>query len=308
MPARLPPLNSLRAFEAAARHLSFRKAASELHVTPAAISHQVKALERSLGLPLFRRVTRGLELTDAARASLGRLREGFEALADAVHLMRAHTGVSTITVGAAPSFAGKWLVPRIQSFVTAYPDIDVRVVAGMNFVDDRQDASRPDSGDADIAIRFGTGLYPEHRADKLFSVAAAPMCSPRLLEGAHPLRTPADLRHHALLHDDTIRSEYGGATWKDWLDAAGVEGVDVSRGPHFNHASLGLDAAIDGMGVVLSYPVLASADLAAGRLVMPFEISVPLAYAYYLVCAEAPVEKPAITAFRNWITAEAAAG
>lgn len=307
MPARLPPLNSLRAFEAAARLLSFRKAAAELHVTPAAISHQVKSLEQSLGVQLFRRVTRGLELTDVAQGSLARLRDGFDALGDAVELMRAQPQLRMITVGAAPSFAGKWLVPRIQRFVSAYPEIDLRVAAGINFIDDGHDGARPDFAGADIAIRFGTGRYPDHRADKLFSVRAVPMCSPRLLNGAHPLRTPDDLRHHALLHDDTIRSEAGGASWKVWLEAAGVQGVDATRGPHFNNASLGLDAAIDGMGVVLGYPVLAAADLAAGRLVAPFELSVPLAYAYYLVCAEESVGKPAIAAFRTWITAEAQA-
>jgi len=305
MNVRLPPLNSLRAFEAAARHLSFRKAADELHVTPAAISHQIKALEQSLGTRLFRRMARGLELTEAAQGCLARLRQGFEALADAVDSVRVRKPVQTITVGAAPSFAGRWLVPRIQRFVSANPDIDLRVAAGMNFVDDRTDVLRPDFDGADIAIRFGTGRYPDHRSDKLFSVAAVPMCSPRLLQGPHPLKTPADLRHHALLHDDTIRSELGGATWKAWLEAAGVGDVDVTRGPHFNNAALGLDAAVDGMGVVLSYPVLASADLAAGRLVAPFELSMPLAYSYYLVCPESTVEQAAIAAFRHWITAEA---
>ena len=303
--ARLPPLNSLRAFEAAARHLSFRKAAAELHVTPGAISHQIKALEQHLGTPLFKRMARGLELTDAAQGCLGKLREGFDALAEAVELVRARKAVQTITVGAAPSFAGRWLVPRIQRFVAAHPDIDLRVAAGMNFVDDRPDISRPDFDGADIAIRFGTGRYPDFRADKLFSVTAVPMCSPRLLQGHHPLRTPADLRHQVLLHDDTIRSEIGGASWKAWLEAAGVEGVDVTRGPHFNNSSLGLDAAVDGMGVVLSYPVLALADLAGGRLVAPFELSVPLPYSYYLVCPEIAAEQPAIAAFRHWITAEA---
>lgn len=308
MPARLPPLNALRAFEAAARHLSFRKAAEELHVTPAAISHQIKALEENLGVKLFRRVARGLELTGVAEACLMTLREGFDSLAGAVELIRSRTRVRTITVGAAPSFAGKWLVPRIQRFVTAFPDIDVRIAAGMNFVDGRQDASRPEFNDADIAIRFGTGRYPGFRADKLFSVAATPMCSPRLLQGEHPLRRPADLRHHALLHDDTLPFDDGGANWTMWLDAAGVDGVDVTRGPHFNHASLGLDAAIDGMGVVLSYPVLASADLAAGRLVMPFDLSVPLNVAYYVVCPETSADQPAIAAFRQWIFAQANAG
>ena len=179
MPARLPPLNALRAFEAAARHLSFRKAAEELHVTPAAISHQIKALEENLGVKLFRRVARGLELTGVAEACLLRLREGFDSLAEAVELIRSRTRVRTITVGAAPSFAGKWLVPRIQRFVTAFPDIDVRIAAGMNFVDGRQDASRPEFNDADIAIRFGTGRYPGYRADKLFSGPPPPRGPPR---------------------------------------------------------------------------------------------------------------------------------
>jgi LysR family glycine cleavage system transcriptional activator len=307
MPARLPPLNALRAFEAAARHLSISRAAAELHVTPAAVSHQIRGLEQSLGIKLFRRLARGLEPTEAAQACLGKLRAGFAAMTEAVDLVRAHTQIQSITVGAAPSFADKWLVPRIQGFVSAYPDIDLRVEAGVDFIDDRQDGARRGFDGADIAIRFGTGHYPGCRADKLFPVAAAPMCSPRLLQGEHPLRTPADLSYYTLLHDDTIRAEHGGASWKMWLDAAGVEGVDVARGPHFNHASLGLDAAIDGMGVVLGYPVLASADLAAGRLVMPFDFSVPLGYAYYLVCADAVAGQPAIAAFREWITAEARA-
>jgi len=307
MPARLPPLNALRAFEAAARHLSISRAAAELHVTPAAVSHQIRALEHSLGIKLFRRLARGLEPTEAAHACLGKLRAGFAAMAEAVDLVRAHTRVQRITVGAAPSFADKWLVPRIHRFVSAYPDIDLRVAAGMNFIDERAEGSRPDFGGADIAIRFGTGDYPDCKAEKLFSVAAVPMCSPRLLRGAHPLRTPADLRHHSLLHDDTIRTEHGGASWEMWLEAAGVQGVDVTRGLHFNHASLGLDAAIDGIGVVLGYPVLAAADIAAGRLLMPFDFGVPLAHAYYLVSAEVDAAQPAIAAFRAWITAEARA-
>ena len=308
MPDRLPPLNSLRAFEAAARHLSIRKAAGELHVTPAAVSHQIKALEEGLGFKLFRRLPGGLELTEAASAGLSAMRAGFDGLAQAVDLMRAQVHVRTLTVGAAPSFAGKWLVPRIQRFVSAYPDIDLRVSAGMNFIDDRLEGGRPEFASADIAIRFGTGRYEGYRADKLFSVAAVPMCSPRLLQGEHPLRVPADLRHHALLHDDTIRSEDGGASWKTWLEMAGVEGVDATRGPHFSHASMGLDAAVDGVGVVLGYPVLASADLASGKLIIPFALSVPLAYSYYLVSPEAAVGQPAIVAFRNWITAEAREG
>lgn len=302
---RLPPLNALRAFESAARLLSFRKAADELHVTPAAISHQIKGLEEHLGIKLFRRKANGLELTRAAQNSVARLRGGFEMLAGAIELIRtdtrADTGVSTLVVGAPPSFAAKWLVPRIQHFVSAYPNIDLRVTADSGFIDGQLGVMRHEPQHPHIAIRFGAGRHPGQRVEKLFSVEAVPMCSPRLLAGEFPLRTPADLRHHALLHDDTIHAADGGANWQTWLDAAGEKRVDFTRGPHFNHASLGLDAAIDAMGVVLSYPVLAEADLAAGRLVMPFDIRVPLSNAYFVVCPEYSAESFAVAAFRRWI-------
>ena len=223
----LPPLNSLRAFEAAARHRSIRKAALELHVTPAAISQQVKGLEGYLGVRLFRRAGGGLILTQEAEASVAKLREGFIALAGAVDLMHTPKQIERIRIGAAPSFAGKWLSPRIQGFFATFPDTDVRIAADAKFIDPRQaDAgsafqrSLAAAGGFDIAIRFGTGNYPGWRVDKLFDVVAMPLCSPRLLEGAHPLRTVADLRHHNLLHDDTISAEQGGIGWNVWLHAA----------------------------------------------------------------------------------------
>src|SRR5208283_4999597 len=242
MPNRLPPLSALRAFEAAARHMSFRRAADELNVTPAAISHQVKALEDYLGIKLFRRLVRGLELTATAESCIDKLRDGFDALANAVELMRTHQAAGRLEVGIAPSLAVKWLVPRINGFVSAHPDVDVRIAASSGMIDGRRDAApRRASADQDdpyIAIRFGMGDHPGCRVDRLFSVTVLPMCSTRLLAGAHPLRHPGDLRHHTLLHYDASHSDGGGASWKTWLDAAGVEGVDVSRGPHFNHAVL----------------------------------------------------------------------
>lgn len=309
--SRLPPLNSLRAFEAAARYSNFRKAADELHVTPAAVSHQVKTLEDYLGVRLFRRRARALELTAAARACLPRLREGFDALAAAAALIRTHSGRETLTVKVAPSFAVKWLGRRIDRFVVAYPDIDVHIDASPRAIDGRPDdgaertgwSALPGAGD--VAIRFGTGRYPGCRADKLFSVAVTPMCAPQLVKSGPPLREPEDLRHHTLLHDDTLDFDDGRSKWEMWLNAAGVEDMNVTRGPHFNHAALALEAAIDGSGIVLSYPLLASADLAAGRLVMPFALAIPLDPAYYVVCAEPIADQPKVTAFRDWLFEEA---
>jgi LysR family glycine cleavage system transcriptional activator len=308
-PSHLPPLNSLRAFEAAARHANFRKAADELHVTPAAVSHQVKALEDHLGIQLFYRQARSLALTPAAQACLPRLREGFDALASAAELIRTGARRETLLLEVAPSFAVKWLGRRIDRFVCAYPDIDVHIEAKPQTIDGRPgdgaiaDESSPLRSNS-VAIRFGTGQYPGCRSEKLFSVAVTPMCAPSLLKDRRPLRRPEDLRHHTLLHDDTLDFNDGRSKWEMWLAAAGVEGVDLTRGPHFNHAALALDAAADEVGVVLSYPLLAAADLAAGRLVAPFALAVPLDRAYYLVCQEQSAGLHAVTAFREWLFEE----
>ena len=319
VPKPLPPLNALRAFEAAARHRSMRDAALELHVTPAAVSQQVKSLEDYLGVQLFRRAGRGLILTAEAQASVARLREGFDALAGAVDLMQSPGASACVRIGAAPSFAGKWLAPRIHGFCSAFPDVDVRIEADARFIDGRQvshsisqrasqaapqDASQG-NGEVDIAIRFGSGSYPGWRVDKLFDVTATPLCSARLLEGPHPLRTPADLRHHALLHDDTIAADQGGIDWEAWLKAAGVHDIDTARGAHFNHAVLGLEAAIDGAGVVLSYPVLASSDLASGRLVAPFAFEVDVGAAYFALSPDNAEPVGTVAAFRDWLIDEA---
>ena len=309
MSERLPPLNSLRAFETAARHLSFRKAAEELHVTPAAISHQIKLLEDQLGVALFRRLTRAIELTEVGRSFLPKLREGFDAIAQAVERVRAHGRADALTVNVPPSFATKWLMPRLHRFVTANPDIDIRILASMRLMDaSRQDfpeAADGQSVDAEIDIRFGTGRYPRSRVDLLFPVSVTPLCSPSLLKGMRPLSKPSDLRYHVLLHDDTLYLSDERPNWEQWLKAAGAAGVDPSRGPHFNHSILGLEAAVDGLGVVLGVKELAAHDLAAGRLVAPFELSLAMKSAYYLVSAESSAERPKVVVFRNWLLEEA---
>ncbi len=304
------PFSALRVFESAARHLSFKRAAEELFITPAAVSQQIKTLEHQLGVKLFNRHSRGLSLTDEARAGLPGLSAGFEQLIEAVEQIRGAGGSASLTVWMAPSFAAKWLVPRLDRFYAAHPEIDLTVTASRNLIDTRTSSSgipaenfKRDS--VDVAIRFGKGDYPGCRVDKLFSVTAIPLCSPRLLEGEHPLRCPGDLRYQTLLHDDTAYE--GRPDWSTWLEAAGVDDVDAKHGIHFNHVNLALTAAAEGQGVVLSIDALASDDIAAGRLVMPFDIALPLEYAYYLITREDRTDHPQTLQFRDWIIAEARA-
>ena len=314
MTARLPPLNALKAFEATARHLSVKKAAAELNVTPAAVSHQIKALEDYLGVRLFHRRNRALELTEAARAFLPKLREGFDNLAQAVERLRAHKGGGMLTVSAPPSFAARWLMPRLHRFIEAHPEIDVRISARVRqpAVHGRGTAAERATldawlADSDVAILYGRGDYPGLSVDKVMALAITPICSPRLVtDPAHPLVRPRDLKHHLLLHDDTGDAYDGVSFWEVWLKAAGVEDVDLRRGPHFSHAVLAFEAAVEGHGVVATMPVLAESDLHAARLVTPFALRVPLASAYYLVCGKEVANRPAVAGFRKWLLAEAA--
>ena len=306
-----PPLTALRAFESAGRHLSFCKAAAELHVTPAAISHQIKLLEDQLGVPLFRRFPRAIELTEAGRNFLPKLSEGFDRLAEAVRTVRAFQKSGRLAVNVPPSFAAKWLMPRLHRFVNNFPDIDVRISATMRQVDlCRQNGAHTIVGDneraddADISVRYGTGDYPNRQVQKLFKVSFTPLCNPRLMDGQRPLRKPADLRHYTLLHDDLPDISEGWANWAQWLHAAGADGIEANRGPHFSHPTLGLDAAIDGAGVVLGAKELATFDLAAKRLVAPFDLSVETGSAYYVLTSGSQVDDPKVAAFRDWLVDE----
>jgi LysR family glycine cleavage system transcriptional activator len=313
MTERLPPLNALKAFESAARHLSLKRAAQELSVTPAAISHQVKSLEDYLGIRLFRRLNRGLELTPVARAALPKLSEGFDSLAQAVVSMQPQPDSGQVTVSVAPSFAARWLMPRLHRFFAAYPEVDVRISARTRLLAKRGRDNAVERAtienwllESDLAILYGHGDYPGYRVDKLLSLTVAPICSPQLAHGEHPLRRPPDLVHHALVHDDSGSRYDGVAFWDVWLKAAGVEGIDTSRGSHFSQPVLALEAASDALGVVATFPVLAVAELAAGRLILPFELQVPLQSAYYMVCSDTAALRPVVAAFRDWLLAEAA--
>ena len=295
MARRIPPLTALRTFEAAGRHLSFTKAADELHVTQAAVSHQVKSLEEYLGLKLFRHLNRTLLLTDAGQLYLPPLTDAFEGIDRATHRLRRQLGRAPLTVSVLPSFAAGWLVPRLGRFRQRCPDVDLRIDPTEVLTDFRRD-------DVDLGIRYGRGSYPGLRADRLMREEFFPVCSPRLLEGSIPLRDPADLVHHTLLHDEAT------VDWRTWLLAAGVEGVDAERGITVTDSSMLLRAAIAGQGVALARSVLAADEIASGRLVRPFDVDVPAEFAYYLVYPEESADRPAVAAFREWILEEARAG
>jgi LysR family glycine cleavage system transcriptional activator len=296
---RLPPLNALRAFEASARHLSFTRAADELAVTPAAVSHQVKALEDLLGVTLFRRTKRALLLTDEAQAVLPGIRDGFERLLGAVEQLNAVGRSGVLTVSLAPSFAVKWLLPRLDRFQAAHPEIDVRVAASMELVDFSV-------GDVDLAIRYGAGGYADLAVEHLIGDTVYPVCSPDLLKGPNALTSPDRLRQHVLLHDDSPDGDETCPTWPMWLKAAGIAGVEAARGPRFNQSSLVLEAAILGRGVALAKSTLADADVAAGRLVRPFDVTVPVNFAYYVVYPETKAALPKVRLFHDWLRQEAA--
>jgi len=288
----LPPLNALRAFEAAARHLSFTRAAEELNVTQAAVSHQIKALEERLGVTLFKRMNRTLLLTDVGQAYLPAVREAFDGLARATALLLKRDRTGALTVSVLPSFAAKWLVPRLGQFRDQHPEIDVRLSTDHHMVDLGRE-------DVDMAIRYGQGDYPGLDSVRFLNEDVFPVCSPLLLQGRHPLLRPDDLRYHTLLHDD-FRID-----WRLWLLAAGVKDVDPDRGPAFTDSSMVVQAAVEGQGVALARSVLAAADLVSGRLVKPFDVSMPARWAYYLVCPLPTRENPKIVAFRSWLLAEA---
>lgn len=309
---RPPPLNALRAFEAAARHLSFKKAALELHVTPGAVSHQVKLLEGYLGVALFRRLTRALELTAAAQAMLPKVRGGLDSLVEAVEMARVRRGHLTLAVVAPPNFAARWLIPRLSRFTDAHPELDLHLASSPTAIDTGDEvhevpSTEEDTGAPVAMVRFGDGRYPGSRVDEVFSAVYVPACSPKVLARGRPLRTPQDLRFHTLVHDDTEMEEGAKPTWGDWLQSVGVTDVDASRGPRFSNASLAFEAALEGMGVALVMKPLVSAEIESGRLVVPFDIAAPATFAYYLVTREASANVPAVKAFREWLLAESAA-
>ena len=293
---KLPTLKALRAFEAAARHGNFSRAADELHVTHAAISHQVKALEEEAGVALFHRTGRAVELTDAGRALLPQLTLAFDQMSDAWAQVRGETG-GPVTVSVEPSFAARWLVLRLGRFNRAHADIQLRLVPSSEITDFERE-------DVDIGIRYGLGGWEGVVCERLFEATVYPVCAPDFKKWAsdigRPLNRPSDLRYHTLLHEETVQH------WQDWLAAAGVELEPwTARGPLFAEASLALQAAAAAQGVALGNDPLAMGDITQGRLVRLFDLETPDEEAYWLVYPERSARKTKVQAFRNWIREEA---
>ena len=291
----LPPLNALRAFEATARNLSFSKAAQELHVTPAALSHQIRGLEEQLGLKLFHRRARAIELTDAGRLIYPGIHTGFETIREAVERLDRSYHDRVLVVSSTPGLTAKWLVPRLYKFLSLHPEVETRITASVAYANFTTD-------DVNIGIRLSSGVHPDLYVEKLSDEWLLPLCSPRLLDGEHPLQRPQDLKHFPLIQVDLPGIV---PTWSDWMRMAGVEGIDSTRGLRLNVADHALDAASEGMGVVLAYKMVASRDIALKRLVVPFgpEIQLP-GRAYYFVCAKGQETRAPIKAFRDWVFAE----
>jgi len=292
MATRLPPLNALRTFEAAARHLSFTKAAEELFVTQAAVSHQIKSLEEHLGAPLFRRLNRRLVLTDEGQLLLPSVRRAFDELMAGVERVRECCAGGTLSISTTPSIGANWLASRIGRFQALHPEFEVRLSTTARLVEFTREG-------IDCGVRYGFGDWPGLRADRLFGANLRPVCSPELLDGPQPLRRPEDLKRHTLLHalDDVD-------DWRLWLRAAGVEGIDPTRGPKFDSIPLALQAAASGAGVAIARGELHTDD---GRLITPFDIELPGECAYYFVAPELSADQPKVALFREWILAEAQA-
>jgi len=295
MSSRLPPLNALRAFDAAARHLSFTRAAEELHVTQAAVSHQIRALEEHLDVALFTRKTRALELTSDGERYHPGVRAAFERLVRATEELRHTDSRGRLAVSVMPSFAARWLVPRMGRFQAAHPEIDLFIAPSREIVDfDREPV--------DVAIRYTNRAFPTLSTERLMSDEMYPVCAPSLVDAQGGELKPDDLRTMTLLHDE------GSIDWETWLREQRISGIDASRGPVFIDSSMLIQAAIDGLGVALARRVLVADEINAGRLVRPFLAGLPnhQKFAYYFVCPERTADMPKIEAFRSWLLTECA--
>jgi LysR family glycine cleavage system transcriptional activator len=291
---RQPPLGALRAFEAAARHLSFTKAAAELFVTQTAVSHQIKTLEEHVGVPLFRRFNRALRLTEEGQTLLPYVSDAMEKIATGLRRLEENVGTGALTVTTTPSFGSSWLAPRLVRFQVRHPEIELQLSTTSRIADfDREDI--------DCGIRYGMGDWPNLVADFLFHTPLIPVCSPDYLRSGAELREPGDLARHTLLH---VLSDLDD--WRLWLQAVGVDGVDPTHGPKFDSGPLALQAAINGAGIAIARASLVQRDLDQGRLVTPFDLEVPETYAYYFVASEANANRTKIKAFRDWLMEEVA--
>lgn len=291
MSKRLPPLNALKVFEVAARRLNFTRAAEELHVTNAAVSHQIKLLEDFLGLDLFQRSNNVLKLTEAGERYLPRIREGFKIFQQATDTLLNDNNV-LLRVGVPPSFGSKWLVPRLYRFLNRHPHIRVEIVSEV----DRS------YRDCDISIDFRRTQFADFRIEPFIATEVFPVCSPAI---AKNIAQPADLSKQTLLHEVSAMNDPDYPSWQSWFSTLGVNDKGVRKGPLFTLALMALQAAIDGQGVALGQALLVEYDIAAGRLVRPFHVETPLRLDYYLIYAADMKENAAFVAFHQWLISEA---
>ncbi|CDP53669.1 glycine cleavage system regulatory protein [Devosia sp. 17-2-E-8] len=294
MPRKLPPLTTLPAFDAAARHLSFTNAAAELNLTHGAISRAIRNLEDQLGVQLFERGTRSVSLTPAGAVYAAEIGAALDQIGSATLVATAPRSTGVLNVSTSDGFAGRWLVPRLYRFHRAHRDIDVRISTSGLLADFVRDG-------IDIAIRYGGGDYEGAVSELLSEVDVFPVCSPELLGGEHPLREPADLKHHILIHDGFP------IDWETWLEKAGVTDINPNSGVRFDSATYATEAAVHGEGVLLGRSTLVSADLATGRLVRPFGFELKASSRYYVVYLANALRQRKVRAFRDWLLKESAA-
>jgi len=291
--ADLPPLDALRVFEAAARRSSFAAAAEELHLTASAVSHRIKSLEAQLGLMLFERMTRKVQLTPAGRAYAASVADAIAILREATQRLASEAN-RPLTVSVTPLFGARWLLPRLARFETAHPGLTVRLMSTSRLANFGIDG-------VDCAVRYGLGTWPGLAALRLMPLDYVPVCAPALLKGARPLKTPDDLARHTLLHYDAAPD-----AWRMWLLAAGANGVDPDSGQVLSDMSATVQAAMDGIGVAISDRKFIARELKQRRLVAPFDFDMPSGGAFYFVYPESRGADPRIAQFRDWVLAEIA--
>jgi len=288
MSRRLPPLNSLKSFEAAGRLLSFTDAARELNVTQAAVSHQIKVIEDFLGVSLFERYPRRLALSEQGKALLPDVTEAFDRVSQAIGSLSQEQYSNLVSVRLAPSFAAKWLSPRLKYFWLQYPEIDLCLFHAHDAVDFERE-------EIDIAVTYGKGDWSGVVADKLLGLDFFPVCSPAFMCNDKPLTELDNLRYYSLLHDANYEC------WRDWIELAGLQGIDSDKGTIIDDTNVLIQAAIDGQGIALGSTTFVEDHLESGKLIKPFDINLVNDFCYFVVCPESHLKNPAVRAFKEWL-------
>jgi len=294
---KIPPVNAIRAFDAVARHMQFQAAAKELGVTPSALSYQIKQLEGHIGLPLFKRMNRAIELTSAGELITGKVDEAFEKLEDAFALLHPDSDKNQLVISSSLGFSAKWIAPRLHKYLEIYPEIDFRLSASMKLVDFVADG-------IDAAIRFGQGDYDGVYSELLFDEIILPLISPRLYEQMSGITDENLLLEMKLLHDDSLKIIHGIDLWADWTKAVGYSKVDITKGTRFSNADHAIETAIDGAGIVMGRLGFSSRDIQAGRLIAPFKYMIPANRSFHFVCPPSAMDKPKVLNFLGWLRDE----